>query len=251
MFVTAYSVVVLALSEGLAGERSRLVAVVVGLAVVVATEPSSTSCPAAAGAPARGGAQRPAGRAGSVASSEQAGGDAEVFERVATAVAEAVRSPGVALAVQRGSDLEQVAAVGGQVGPGLGIPLVHRGERLGEIVIAERTPGEAFSRTDRALLSELAEQASALLYGIRRDRELAGLRRNALETALAERAQLGRDLHDGLAPLLAGAGLTAEALRRDLAPGAAGEQEAAKLSERLRHAASQVREIAPASTPES
>ena len=76
------------------------------------------------------------------------------------------------------------------------------------------------------------------------DRELAGLRRNALETALAERAQLGRDLHDGLAPLLAGAGLTAEALRRDLAPGAAGEQEAAKLSERLRHAASQVREIA-------
>ena len=58
------------------------------------------------------------------------------------------------------------------------------------------------------------------------------------------RARLGRDLHDGIAPLLAGAGLTAEALRRGMPDGTADEREAQQLASRLRGAAGEIRRLA-------
>ena len=54
----------------------------------------------------------------------------------------------------------------------------------------------------------------------------------------------GRDLHDGIAPLLAGAGLTAEALRKGMTPGTADEQDAERLASRLRNAATEIRRLA-------
>jgi signal transduction histidine kinase len=59
-----------------------------------------------------------------------------------------------------------------------------------------------------------------------------------------ERAQLGRDLHDGIAPLLAGAGLTTEALRKGMTPGTDDEQDAERLASRLRNAATEIRRLA-------
>jgi signal transduction histidine kinase len=59
-----------------------------------------------------------------------------------------------------------------------------------------------------------------------------------------QRTALGRDLHDGLARLLAGAGLTADALRRGMPEGSPDAQEAGRLAARLRNAASEVRQIA-------
>ena len=56
-----------------------------------------------------------------------------------------------------------------------------------------------------------------------------------------ERARLGRDLHDGIAPLLAGAGLTAEALRKGMTSGTPDEQDAERLAARLRNAATEIR----------
>jgi signal transduction histidine kinase len=55
---------------------------------------------------------------------------------------------------------------------------------------------------------------------------------------------MASDLHDGLAPLLAGAGLAADGLRRGLPAGSQDAADAARLAERLREAATQVREIA-------
>ena len=66
----------------------------------------------------------------------------------------------------------------------------------------------------------------------------------ALEGMTEQRMMLGRDLHDGLAPLLAGAGLTAEALRRGMPDGSPDAEEAARLASRLRNAATEVRRIA-------
>ncbi len=83
-----------------------------------------------------------------------------------------------------------------------------------------------------------------LVYALRRDNELQSTRRQALETVAEERARLGRDLHDGIAPLLAGAGLTAEALRKGMAPGTADEQDAERLASRLRNAATEIRRLA-------
>ena len=124
------------------------------------------------------------------------------------------------------------------------LALVHRGERLGELRVAPRTPGEAYGRTDRALLDQIAGQTAAISYGLRRDHDIDDLRRMALEGMAEQRMRLGRDLHDELAPLLAGAGLTAEALRRGMPEGSPDAEEAARLAARLRAAATEVRRIA-------
>jgi signal transduction histidine kinase len=65
-----------------------------------------------------------------------------------------------------------------------------------------------------------------------------------LEAVEEERARLGRDLHDGIAPLPAGAGLTAEALRKGMTPGTTDEQDAEQLAARLRNAATEIRRLA-------
>ncbi len=59
-----------------------------------------------------------------------------------------------------------------------------------------------------------------------------------------ERARLGRDLHDSIAPLLAGAGLTAEALRKGMTPGTTDDEDAQRLASRLRNAATEIRRLA-------
>ena len=173
------------------------------------------------------------------------GEEADVLEAVVETVAAALRSPAVAVAVHRGAEMETVAATGAEEAEDpLVLPLLHRGERLGELRIAPRTPGERFSRADIALIDQLANQTAALVYGLRRDLELAKVRRESLQAMSDVRARLGRDLHDGIAPLLAGAGLTAEALRRGMPDGTADEREAQQLASRLRSAAGEIRRLA-------
>ncbi len=159
-------------------------------------------------------------------------------------VAEAVRAPGVVLAMHRGPRVESVALTGAEPTDPVVLPLVHRGERLGELRVGRRTPGERYGRTDRALLDQLASQAAAVVYGLRRDRDIDTVRREAIEAMATQRSTLGRDLHDGLAPLLAGAGLTADALRRGMPAGSTDADEAGRLATRLRNAATEVRRIA-------
>jgi signal transduction histidine kinase len=167
-----------------------------------------------------------------------------VYAMITGTVAHAVRSPSVSLALQRGPRLETMSLTGPEPEAALVLPLVYRGERLGELRVSHRTPGEPYGRADRALLDELASQTSGLVYTLRRDSELQSVRRSALDAVADERAQLGRDLHDGIAPLLAGAGLTAEALRRGMMPGTADEQDAERLASRLRNASTQIRRLA-------
>jgi two-component system, NarL family, sensor kinase len=169
---------------------------------------------------------------------------ATVFAAIAETVMEAMRSPGAAVLLYRAGVLERVGLAGDRVDHPLVLPLVHRGERLGELRVATRTPGEAYGRRDRELLNQIAGQTAAISYGLRRDHDIDHIRRMALEGMAEQRTRLGRDLHDGLAPLLAGAGLTAEALRRGMPEGSPDAEEAALLASRLRNAATEVRRIA-------
>jgi two-component system, NarL family, sensor kinase len=170
--------------------------------------------------------------------------DNTVYDTITRTVAAAVRSPAVALALHRGPQIDTVSVAGAEQDAPLVLPLVYRGERLGEMRVSPRTPSEQYGRVDRALLDELANQTSALVYALRRETELESTRRQALETVAEERARLGRDLHDGIAPLLAGAGLTAEALRKGMTHGTADEEEAERLASRLRNAATEIRRLA-------
>jgi two-component system NarL family sensor kinase len=172
-----------------------------------------------------------------------------VYSTITRTVATAVRSPSVSLALHRGPQIETVSITGTPQDAALVLPLVYRGERLGEMRVSPRTPGEHYGRVDRALIDQLANETSALVYALRRDNELQSTRRQALETVAEERTRLGRDLHDGIAPLLAGAGLTAEALRKGMTPGTADEQDAELLASRLRNAATEIRRLATTCNP--
>lgn len=170
--------------------------------------------------------------------------DAAVLRSITGTIAGAVRSPGATVVLVEDGWLQTAPAEDDGWRRPLVLPLLYRQERLGELRVDRRTPGEAYGARDRELLMQLADQAAAIVYVLRRDAELAAARREAISLAAEERARLGRDLHDGLGPLLAGAGLTAEALRRGLEPGSTDEADAARLAERLRVAAGEVRRFA-------
>jgi signal transduction histidine kinase len=246
LFVGVYFVVLAALSGQVVGVRYRWVAVVVAVGAVLAAEPVRRRIQIRLERRFLGERGDPLGVLARLHAAMSNGDedDKTVYATIARTIAEAVRSPSVALALHRGPQIETVSLTGEEQEAALVLPLVYRGERLGEIRVGPRTPGELYGRVDRALLDQLANETSALVYAMRRDSELQSTRRRALETVAEERARLGRDLHDGVAPLLAGAGLTAEALRKGMIPGTADEQDAERLASRLRNAATEIRRLA-------
>ena len=246
LFVGVYFAVLAVLSGQLVAVRYRWVAVVVAVGAVLAAEPVRRRIQTRLERRFLGERGDPLGVLARLHAAMSNGDEDEntVYATITRTVAEAVRSPSVALALHRGPQIETVSVTGVEQDAALVLPLVYRGERLGEMRVGPRTPGEPYGRVDRALLDQLANETSALVYALRRDSELQSTRRRALETVAEERARLGRDLHDGIAPLLAGAGLTAEALRKGMTPGTVDEQDAERLAARLRNAATEIRRLA-------
>lgn len=244
VFAGVYFAVLLVLSSGAVDDHYRWLALAVAAAAVIAAEPLRRRLRTGLENRLLGERSeplRPLGRLDALTSVADAD-DERIQRTIVETVRDAVRAPGVALALHQAPDIRVVATIGIDDDP-LVLPLLHRGERLGELRVAARTPGESYGRTDRALLDRLAAQVAAVVYGLRRDTDIAELRNEAIEALVEQRVALGRDLHDGLAPLLAGAGLTAEALRRGMPAESPDAEDAARLSARLRAAASEVRRI--------
>ncbi|HEY7813977.1 MAG TPA: ATP-binding protein, partial [Nakamurella sp.] len=176
----------------------------------------------------------------------QIGGESspEAYSTIVGTVASVVRSPAVVLSVQDRDGLRVIASCGEPSPDPVLLPLSYGGELVGELAIAPRTPGERFQAADDKLLALLAVQVAIQLYVARRDAELTQLRQETVQQSAAQREQLGQDLHDGLAPLLAGASLTADALRRGMPPGSRDEADAARLTDRLLQASTEVRRLA-------
>jgi signal transduction histidine kinase len=246
VFVGVYFAVLATLSGSLVAVRYRWVAVAVAMAAVLAAEPVRRRIQIRLERRFLGERGDPLGVLARLHAALSDGNEDEniVYATITRTVATAVRSPAVALALQRGPQIETVSATGTEQDPALVLPLVYRGERMGEMRVSTRTPREPYGRIDRALLDQLANETSAVVYALRRDTELQSTRRRALETVAGERARLGRDLHDGIAPLLAGAGLTAEALRKGMTRGTPDERDAERLAARLRNAATEIRRLA-------
>ena len=134
-----------------------------------------------------------------------------VLQTIVEAVASALKSPYVAIALQRrDGDLPIAAETGRAVAETLALPLVHRHQPVGELRVAPRSPSESFNPADRALLDDLGRQAGAAVHAVNLAAELQHSRERLVTAREEERRRLRRDLHDGLGPALASMTLQAE-----------------------------------------
>lgn len=172
---------------------------------------------------------------------ERAGDPASMLEAVVGQIAESMRVPGARVVVRCLGD-GPVVAVSGSPGTDVTtVPLVHLAEDLGQLEIAPRSPDDSWSVSDRVLLHHLAAEAARTVSVLSSRSEAVLLRRHRLATYDDARAQLGRDLHDTLGPVLAGTYLAAEGLGLRLGPATHEGERALGIARGVREASAQVR----------
>ena len=135
---------------------------------------------------------------------------AAMLQTIVERIAVALKSPYVAITVERDAGPE-IAAAAGAPAATVDLPLTHRRQPVGTLQVAPRSPSETFSAADRALLDDLARQAGAALHAVNLTEELQRSRERLVTAREEERRRLRRDLHDGLGPALASMTLQAEA----------------------------------------
>jgi len=144
-----------------------------------------------------------------------------VLPAVVAAVAESLRLPYVA--IERPADGSVLAAAGALDTAALALasperwPLSYQGTAIGTLVAQPRRGEQAFDPRDRAVLGDLARQAGAAVHAEALTADLLESRHRLVSAREEERRRLRRDLHDGLGPLLAGAGLNLDAARAQTA----------------------------------
>jgi len=140
-------------------------------------------------------------------------GELDPLRGALASVMAAMRAPGVAVVATDGRIL---ACVGTEPSTGLGtevLPLWYGGIRLGELRVAARRPGEAYTGSGEArLLAALAVQVAVVVRAFELAEALEVERDRVLAATIAERDRLRADLHDGLGPSLSGVGLSLQAL---------------------------------------
>jgi signal transduction histidine kinase len=132
-----------------------------------------------------------------------------VLPSIVETVAQALKLPYAAIALQYGDEFSLTASYGTAKGELVRLPLVYQAERVGELLLAPRTPGESFSPADRRLLDDVARQSGVAAHAVHLTHELKRLtqdlqhaRERLVSAREEERRRLRRDLHDGLGPQL-------------------------------------------------
>jgi signal transduction histidine kinase len=128
----------------------------------------------------------------------------DVLPAVVSIVREALRLPYAGIALDVEGDTTIAAASGPTVPDPMSIPLIHNGERIGELRLGRRSGDEAFSQADRRLLEDFARQVALAAHAVRTTAELQTARERLVTTREEERRRLRRELHDELGTQLAG-----------------------------------------------
>lgn len=147
-----------------------------------------------------------------------------VLPTIVETVVQALKLPYASITIKQ-SDIFTIATSYGEVqNELLRLPLVYQTEHIGELVLAPRATGEAFSASDKRLLSNLTSEIGIAVHAVlltadlqRLTNDLQRSREHLVLTREEERRRLRRDLHDGLGPTLAALALTASAVE-DLIP---------------------------------
>jgi signal transduction histidine kinase len=130
-------------------------------------------------------------------------------------IASSLKLPYVALWLDEGVDGLTLATESGAQPPHVEtLPLLHQQEKVGELVVAPRSPGEALSNDDRQLLAAIARLTATTARTIQLTDAVQEARVRTVSAREEERRRLRRDLHDGLGPVLASQGLKLAAARQ-------------------------------------
>lgn len=168
-----------------------------------------------------------------------------VLTTIVETIAQALKLPYAAILLKQGDGFVAAAEYGTLVGEVTTLPLVHRREPVGLLVVAPRTPGEVFEPSDKRLLEDLAWQAGSAAQAVRLTADLKRSRERLVTAREEERRRLRRDLHDGLGPMLGSLTLGLDVARRTLPKGASTTEELlAELKAQTQEAVSDIRRLA-------
>jgi signal transduction histidine kinase len=167
---------------------------------------------------------------------EQTPGGDDLLTQLGATVARELRLAGVEIHLAANA-APDVPAPGGDAGASLHLPLVHRGEQIGTMVLVPRH-GERLGRADRRLADELGRVVAIAAAAIRFGEDLEVSKRLLERSYDDERRRVRRDLHDGLGPTLASLRLKLGAAQRHV-----DRASAAMLDEMKHDVAEAIREV--------
>jgi signal transduction histidine kinase len=170
-------------------------------------------------------------------------GPDDVAQTVAEAVREGLGIPYAAVDLTRGPTAEAGVRRGDLVLEAF--PVDYQGSQVATILATPRAGEARLTRRDALVLERLARRTGAALHGAGVVGELRTARERLVRTREEERRRVRRDLHDDLAPTLAGLGMSAAAISSliDSDPERA-RRLSSEITGGIRRASRQVREIA-------
>jgi len=101
----------------------------------------------------------------------------------------------------------------------LGVPIEHKGRRLGNLYLTDKRSAPEFSAADQELIEQLAAHAGIAIVNAQLYARVQQL------SVVEERQRIGMDLHDGVIQSIYAVGLTLEYVRAQLADGEVAEAE--------------------------